>query len=55
MAPLDELEAASGKSRKDPTFRRELGGLLKRFAVSRREHAMRAVQAVGGSHNAPGR
>src|SRR5687767_12458668 len=32
VAPLDELDAAFRKARKDPSFRRELDGLLRRFA-----------------------
>ncbi len=32
VAPLEELEAAFRKARKDPSFRRELDGLLSRFA-----------------------
>jgi tryptophan synthase beta subunit len=51
VAPLNELEVGFQKSRKDLTFRPQLGGLRERFGVPRREHAMRAVQAVGGSQN----
>jgi tryptophan synthase beta chain len=32
VAPLEELEAAFRKARRDPSFRRELDGLLSRFA-----------------------
>jgi tryptophan synthase beta chain len=32
LAPLEELDAAFRKARRDPSFRRELNGLLSRFA-----------------------
>ena len=51
MAPLEELEAAWRSSKRDPSFRRELDGLLKTYAgrPTPLTYAKRLSESLGGA------